>query len=1270
MKGQSSVEFVAIIGIALVLAAPFVVEAQESMIDLATGSEDAQFQASLNELGVTAQQVSASGPKTTRTVELRVPDNIERVYEQDRALIFEMDRGGSSKNFSQIFPTDVNSNIDSEAELKTVIISNNGDKLKILEEGNPLVPENPEKLVYQLQNFNSGNYKSTSADWSSDSGVLGLGYLNGSNPKNGNVSQGLAGYWRMDGDSGSVVDYSGNENDGITRNFDGDERGVNGAFGTKAFEFDGSKQYVDVGPHSYRNFTVSFWAKFDGPVNGDESDMVLSNGNIQSKTDFVQLSTPDTNGFGLRVAIGGDSERITWNRIEETGVSKKLTFFTIAKEGKTIEAFYNGTSQGKKTLSSDYKFSIGAIGLGWANNERYSFNGKLDEVKIYNRSLSASEVSQLYLNGRPFTGKYTSKVIDNSESQNWSELEVNASVPSDTDLTATFESLEQGPLQTAQSYASPSEWNLGSFNTTTADNVVVEKQNVSMLEASKPSEFNEGNFNQTTSFNRKPPLDKFETSSQTDFNGGTFKYTSADRGDNSGDLGIGYLNGTKSGQPENNGLNNKSMVGYWRLDKEVSDGETAVDYSGEDNDGSLNTGGNTASGSSGILSTKAFNFDGNDDYLSVPDSSSLDQGSALTVSFWMKADSYPNRRNAFIGKEDWNSGTGWVIYDDGGELYFEQAGGTGIEGSWSRNTGEWYHIVATSVDGGAAKIYVDGDQISSGSVPLSVNDAELNIGSRHQNSGTGSKDNIDGTMDEVRIYNRSLSQPEVEDLYFQGRNGEFTGSYTAKDIDKNQETSWNKLKVNASIHSETSVNATFKALDTDGNLVDSQLIDLSEGLSNYSLSVSNSEDAEVFINGTSSNVTKSWEVHGLEVFSREVEDKNEGLRIGYQNGSAGDDLVGYWRLDRNVSGSGGTVKDYSGNDNNGLALNFDGDKSRVEGIFGTQGFGFNGDNNVIDLGPNLVDGESELTVTAWIYTEEIYADEADCHSGSGSPDIGSIILKSGRNGNDNFAFCLENDNQLTVYYDDGSSSFAFDSGETSINPNEWHFVATTYDSSQNLHSLYLNQTMLTEDSTATGSLDSTNNNLNIGRRTNGLDDREWNGKMDEVQIYNRSLSDSEIKDIYFKGRPFQGNYTAEKIDNSQETSWEEVEINASVPSDTNLTAEFEALDSDDSVVDRELIDVTGGSSPVNYSLNVQASESARLSFNGTSSNVTKTWIVYDYEVFSGERQVDESESFSVEDGLNEFSLGVSDSKDARVRLNGTSSEVTQSWSVSNISVFS
>jgi len=122
MKGQSSVEFVSIIGIALVLAAPFVIESQDTMINLITDSEAAEFQASLNDMGDAATQVAASGEKSSRTIEITIPDNVENIYEQDRALIFEMDRGGSLQNFSQIFPATTNSNITTDQGLKTVKI--------------------------------------------------------------------------------------------------------------------------------------------------------------------------------------------------------------------------------------------------------------------------------------------------------------------------------------------------------------------------------------------------------------------------------------------------------------------------------------------------------------------------------------------------------------------------------------------------------------------------------------------------------------------------------------------------------------------------------------------------------------------------------------------------------------------------------------------------------------------------------------------------------------------------------------------------------------------------------------------------------------------------------------------------------------------------------------------------------------------------------------------------------------------------------------------
>lgn len=106
MNGQASIEFVAIIGVALVLALPFVVEGQESMVDLATGSEDAKFQSEMNELGDTVTQVTASGDRTKRTIKFQIPQNIESVTTQKRALIFTQDRG-NKKNFSASFDSEI-----------------------------------------------------------------------------------------------------------------------------------------------------------------------------------------------------------------------------------------------------------------------------------------------------------------------------------------------------------------------------------------------------------------------------------------------------------------------------------------------------------------------------------------------------------------------------------------------------------------------------------------------------------------------------------------------------------------------------------------------------------------------------------------------------------------------------------------------------------------------------------------------------------------------------------------------------------------------------------------------------------------------------------------------------------------------------------------------------------------------------------------------------------------------------------------------------------
>ncbi|MFB6175374.1 MAG: NEW3 domain-containing protein, partial [Candidatus Nanohalobium sp.] len=101
------------------------------------------------------------------------------------------------------------------------------------------------------------------------------------------------------------------------------------------------------------------------------------------------------------------------------------------------------------------------------------------------------------------------------------------------------------------------------------------------------------------------------------------------------------------------------------------------------------------------------------------------------------------------------------------------------------------------------------------------------------------------------------------------REGFFTqASYTSDRISRNELKSWTTLEVDATNVSGTESNATavFQALENGTTkVIGEQVIDLSEGLNNYSLSVPATADSRVIFNG-SSNTNRTWKVNSFEVF--------------------------------------------------------------------------------------------------------------------------------------------------------------------------------------------------------------------------------------------------------------------------------------------------------------------------------------------------------------------------------------------------------------------
>jgi hypothetical protein len=206
-----------------------------------------------------------------------------------------------------------------------------------------------------------------------------------------------------DGAGGGVVDSSGNDNNGTIM---GDSKWVDGKFG-KALEFDGATTIVDCGAGEsldfvgQTNFSISVWAKSD--TNN------ITDGMFVWKA--LGCSTWAQYGFGV-------------GAIEANSVApNKLNFYYRVNNSGTEEIVVDegnfpadewvhavGTYDGEKLriyMNGQMVADQDSSGIPWASTEhvyiggdpgcgvRYIWSGALDELMIFNKTLTEDEVKDL-----------------------------------------------------------------------------------------------------------------------------------------------------------------------------------------------------------------------------------------------------------------------------------------------------------------------------------------------------------------------------------------------------------------------------------------------------------------------------------------------------------------------------------------------------------------------------------------------------------------------------------------------------------------------------------------------------------------------------------------------------------------------------------------------------------------------------------------------------------------------------------------------------------
>lgn len=171
------------------------------------------------------------------------------------------------------------------------------------------------------------------------------------------------------------------------------------------------------------------------------------------------------------------------------------------------------------------------------------------------------------------------------------------------------------------------------------------------------------------------------------------------------------------------------------------------------------TAGTYASGEIG----QAFSFDGVNDSVSVPDSASLQAlSTAFSVEAWVNPAALPAvdpYYDTAIVREESLSGFALVTKANRFGLWIGTGGGLGVLATGLPAVpGNWYHVAGT-YDGSNARLYVNGElQGIQPAAMLTMNKA-LNIGSCR---GTGRFFN--GLLDEVRVYSRALTSDEIRGI--------------------------------------------------------------------------------------------------------------------------------------------------------------------------------------------------------------------------------------------------------------------------------------------------------------------------------------------------------------------------------------------------------------------------------------------------------------------------------------------------------------------------
>jgi hypothetical protein len=513
----------------------------------------------------------------------------------------------------------------------------------------------------------------------------------------------------------------------------------------------------------------------------------------------------------------------------------------------------------------------------------------------------------------------------------------------------------------------------------------------------------------------------------------------------------------------------------------------------------------------------ALDFDGVNDYLTMPSNNAGAPLTQVTIETWINVPTISGYGNGFYDILRSNSGAPllFAFQNDGTILSFGAGLSTYAELDVAINKvdyeNQWVHVAIT-YDGSTKKMYRNGVLIGSAAATGNISSSSIfYIGS----ADAVPNEALKGKMDEFRVWNRALTQTEIQNYMMCNPLVSTPGLYARFDFNQGNAEGSNAgltsvLDRSGNANNATAVNFALLGANSNwgisgiANNTCSNVADIN--LLGNGLSIASGASVPNTINGTAfgnvnigSSITKSFTIEStglanLNISSIQISGTNASEFLLVSNAASpitpGNNSTFSVQFIPSGGGTRMAVVSILSNDPNESPYVFtiSGTSSQAAGAVN---FAANG--NVIQVNDDISLDPSNLTIECWVkFTKR-----------SG---YSFFLSKHNRDSwNEGYGLATNFDGKKFYFFTDGYYRGVVQS-TTNIVEGQWYHVAGTFDGNQ--AKLYVNG-VLEGTTNYTFALPNTTNILRIGGV--GYSYYSLNGSVDEARVWNVVKSQSEIQ---------------------------------------------------------------------------------------------------------------------------------------------------------------